>query len=437
MKGRKAAAITAAAVLAVFAVSCATLTFYKKVDNFVAAGDFAAAGEVIEKEKKQYKGNHELLYYFDRGAVLQMAGEYSESTRMLNEAEYKIEDLFTKSVTQEVGAFLSNDLNLPYAGEDFEQVMVHILKALNFMYAGDFQGARVESRKINHRLNMLTDRLEGKNIYQEDAFARYLSAMIYEALGERDAAYIDYRKAYEAYKHYQKLYGMAVPEAVRSDVLRLADAVRDTQRMARYRKEWGEVAYEKWADTGKKGEAVIIVYDGMAPYKSQYFFNAPIKDKDGKQVDLVRVAFPKFVPRGHRVETVTASSRGVDFSGFLAQDLNLIAVKNLENKILLISAKAIARAIAKHQAKRAISGDGKNEGLGLLMSVYNIASEQADTRCWRTLPARFHILRARLNPGKHELKVKVSLAGGGTAEKTLNVHIKPGRKEVMPVFMFN
>ncbi|HRU39360.1 MAG TPA: hypothetical protein P5511_05740, partial [Candidatus Goldiibacteriota bacterium] len=184
---------------AVFMASCAPLNFYKKVDTAIMSGQYSEADAIIEKEKNQYKGEHELLYYFDKGAILQMLGDYKASTQNLEKAELKIDELFTKSVTKELSSYFSNDLNLPYEGEDFEQVAVNIIKCLNFMYLGDFDGALVEAKKVDHRLNVLSDRNEGKNVYKEDAFARYLSGIAYEAKGEINDAYIAYRKAYGAY----------------------------------------------------------------------------------------------------------------------------------------------------------------------------------------------------------------------------------------------
>jgi hypothetical protein len=72
--------------------------------------------------------------------------------------------------------------------------MVSILKALNFLYQGDYSGARVEARKVNGKLNVFADEYGDKAIYTDDAFARYIAAFAYEAQGELNDAYIDYKK---------------------------------------------------------------------------------------------------------------------------------------------------------------------------------------------------------------------------------------------------
>jgi hypothetical protein len=53
------------------------------------------------------------------------------------------------------------------------------------------------------------------------------------------------------------------------------------------------------------------------------------------------------------------------------------------------------------------------------------------------LPARFHIVRLALAPGKYELKVNLQLPAGGTDTRVIPVKITKGKKKVVPVFAFN
>ncbi|MFP4467140.1 MAG: COG3014 family protein [Candidatus Goldiibacteriota bacterium] len=414
------------------------MNFYKKLDSFVAAGEYKAADEVITEEKGQYKGHHELLYYFDKGAVLQMLEEYRESTDYLEKAELMIEELYTKSATQHLSSFLTNDMNLPYEGEDFEQVMVNIMKALNFMYMGDFEGARVEARKVNNRLNLLADKYEEDHIYREDPFARYLSAIAYEAAGTRqelNGAYIDYKRCYRTYKKHAEIYGTQVPHSIKTDILRTAHALGRRQELAAYKDEFGIERFETYAMSRKRGEVILIIYDGFAPYKKSVKKRMPTKDKKGKKF-FVSVAFPKFITRGYFVRGASLTAGGKAYTSSIAADIAKMAVKNLEHKNTLIAVKAVARATAKYLAARAISDNGKNQTLSILTGFYNEMSEQADTRSWRTLPARFHVMRVPLKKGEHSIDLNLDTAAG-QRRININVDIKPGEKKVIPVFAFN
>jgi uncharacterized protein len=428
---------TCLAAVIVLLSACAVLNFYKKLDTMIMAGQYADAAGVIETEKAQYKGEHELLYFFDKGAVLQMTGDYAGSITYLEQAELKIESLYTKSVTKELSSYFSNDMNLPYEGEDFEQVMVNIMKCLDFMYEGDFDGAQVEARKVDHRLNVIGDRNEGKNIYREDAFARYLSGIANEAKGDMNDAYIDYKKAYKGFKQYNELFGTPIPFEVKKDILRSADAMKFKDEINEFQQEFGDIEYTRYRDSLEKGEAVIIVYCGMAPYKISKFMPHQEKSKDGKRIDTIQVAFPHFTSRGYAIASAEASAKGEQANDFLAEDINSIAIKSLENKNLLIQLKAIARAVAKFQMTKAIDNNGKNKLLGLLAGIYSVASEQADTRSWRTLPAAFRMIRLPLEPGKQSIKLKLNMASGDVRELEIPVTIKKGKKTVVPVFAYN
>ena len=50
----------------------------------------------------------------------------------------------------------------------------------------DFEAALVECRKIHHRLALWVDSQEKPPAYRTDAFAQYLTALLYEATGDRD-----------------------------------------------------------------------------------------------------------------------------------------------------------------------------------------------------------------------------------------------------------
>jgi len=151
---------------------------------------------------------------------------------------------------------------------------------------------------------------------------------------------------------------------------------------------------------------------------------------------MIRVAFPKFTTRDYKVETAAAYLPGRQFNSFISEDISSMAVKNLEEKNLLISVKAIARAAAKYWAGQAISNNGENEWLNLAVNIYNLASEQADTRSWRTLPARFHMIRMHLPPGKYNINLKLKTPDGTVREETIPVKVKEKQKKVIPVYAF-
>ena len=83
------------------------------------------------------------------------------------------------------------------------------------------------------------------------------------------------------------------------------------------------------------------------------------------------------------------------------KNINAVADKTLATFMPGITARAIARAVAKHNVSREV---GNHHALaGLAMMVTNYATEVADTRSWLTLPGELHLARLPLKPGKYDL----------------------------------
>jgi len=214
------------AVLAFGLAACSSLAgHYVLVDQRIARGRYAEADALVARGESMYGGRNTVLYDLDRAMTLHLAGRYAESNTYLARAEDRIDALYTVSLHREVGAFLTNDTMLPYEGEDFEKVMINIIAALNYVSLDRPDDALVEVRKVDQKLNVFNDRYEKKNVYKEDAFARYLSGILYEARGELNDALVDYRRAYASYRDYEKQYQTPMPPSLPADILRTAEAL--------------------------------------------------------------------------------------------------------------------------------------------------------------------------------------------------------------------
>lgn len=418
--------------------ACAPVTqHYVAVETRLAQARFADADHLVEKHATQYGRKNRVLYALDRAMTLHYAGRYEESNRFLAQAEQLIDDLFTKSVSAETRALLSNDLTLPYEGEDFETVLVNVVAAINYALLDQWDDALVEARKVDHKLNVINDRYAQKNVYREDAFARYLSGILYEGRGELNDAFIAYRKAYDTYLTYQKQYRTPIPPTLPADLLRVTDALGLRDEHAHYRELFPSAAWTTQREFRTQAELIVISYDGLAPVKVNEFVDAPIPDGSGG-IYILRVAFPKFVPRptgisGAEVRLVGETGATVSSATFLAEDITAIAQKDLADRIGRISAKTIARATAKyaltrtaeHETKKS-KGNDSGALVGLLGNIYSLATEQADTRSWRTLPGAIRMARVPVPPGRYTVEVIPS--GAGAAPLSREVTLGAGRK---------
>jgi hypothetical protein len=411
--------------------------YYAKVDRYMAEEQYDRADSLIKKNKGEYGARNAVLYDLDRAMAQHLAGHYAESNRHLESAERRIDALYTKSVTTETGAMLSNDNTLPYEGEDFEKVMINVIGALNYVYLGQWDDALVEARKVDHKLNVMNDKYGKKNVYKEDAFARYLSGILYEGRGEFNDAFISYRKADEVYQRYRKQYGTPVPDTLPADLLRVAEATPGMGDEFRfYREKYPDVKWVPEKKLAAESELIFLSYDGLPPVKVDRFVDAPAPDVGGR-VYYVRVAFPRFEPRPTDVayaKISLAGTEGAVVSGKTepVEDISAIAEKNLEDRIGRIRAKAIARAVSKYlagrTARKEIGGSG-GEIVGILANVYSVASEQADKRSWRTLPGMIRMARLAVKPGKYTVSAEYySFDQRVIGRKTFEVTLKAGEK---------
>src|SRR5579884_382450 len=397
------------------------------VEQDLLSHRYSDADAVVEKNKKDYGDRNLLLYYLDRGFLLHLAGRYEESNRFFEKATAEVDRLYTQSISTHAGAMLTNDNLLPYEGEDFETVLIHLFSALNYTALGRWDDALVEARQVDDRLNLLNDKYTQKNVYKEDAFARYLTGILYEARGEFNDAFISYRQAYGAFEDYKKNYHIQIPSRLGIDLIRTASILHLPEEQEEYKKRFPEAAAIASEKSDRTGEVVVITYEGRSPIKEDYFIDAPVPNGNGG-VYMVRVALPRFVPRPSKVGSVEVTFRQgatvLKQRSDLMEDITAIAKKNLEDRIGRISAKAIARATAKYVATRAAEHEAKKRGgegaeilTGLLANVYSVATEQSDKRSWRTLPSKIRLARLSLPPGQWEVRVAYYSAQGHLIEE--------------------
>ena len=91
--------------------------------------------------------------------------------------------------------------------------------------------------------------------------------------------------------------------------------------------------------------------------------------------------------------------------------------------MVLITTRAITRAVIKHESQERIK-DKSGPLAGFLATVVNVATEQADTRSWTSLPQTIQLARVMLPKGKHKIAIKIYDATGAqvdTIQKEVNI----------------
>ena len=386
--------------------------------------------EALKKLEKTESGSSKLLYMLERGMILHYAGRYEESNNIFEEAEILAEDLYTKSVSKELGAFLTSDNTILYEGEKFERALIHYYRAFNYINLGLPDDALVECRKVSFLLQRYLDESEESSAYSDDAFMHYLAGILFEWQGEINDAFISYRKAAESYERYEEEYGISQPSSLKSDLLRAASALRFEEEYNYYLEKYGD-SYVRPETDEESGELILIHENGFAPNKDAIEIAFPILkvDKPGDDfgkysrelrsradhhyadVDIeymLRVSMPTYESTRPGIAYMEVSTSGnqqcppLQVSSEMVEDVEAIAMKNFVEDEPIILLRTLARGVAKYLAFKTAKKKGGDVG-GILVNVFNFATENADTRSWLTLPNSFGMARMSLPPGKYDL----------------------------------
>ncbi len=411
---------------------CATYsTSFATIEQQLSQQRYDDALKSVEAQSKDRKTR--VLYLLDKGMVLRMKHDFAASNESLEAAKQEMERLYAASVSENALSFVVNDATVSYAGDDYEQVLVHLYMALNYLELGQRDDARVEALQVDVKLREIAEKIPASK-FTEDALSRYLTGLIYDELGEWSDAMIAYRKAYEAYQKYQRDFGVPMPAMLKADLLRLAKRQGLTDELARYRKEFGmDPPPKKKAADAPEGELVFILNNGLAPIKREKVIemwapppsvvvdaSKPSEMTAPSPPILVSIALPYYQSRPTQVfgARISVSDKQADTQ--MMEDVDAIARASLDARMPAITARAVARAVAKGVIQESVDQAGKRGGddsarlLGsMLVRIASVATERADTRSWLTLPANVQLARLSLPPGSYTVTVDLLGAGGG------------------------
>ncbi len=414
--------------------SCAT--YYHLNQEFnrnFEQGDLPQAEKLLNSNKGAADGKERFLYYLNRGTVAALLDKPEESNTYLEQAYLFGED-YKVNYLNEAASFLSNPNMVVYKGEDHEHLLLLYYKALNFLKIGEHEKALVECRRLNDRLNKLSDKYRSDNRYKRDAFIHTLMGIIYDADHDYNNAFIAYRNAYNIYKtDYADFFGVTAPEQLKDDLLRTAYLNGFFTELELYEQEFKK-KYKPSPVEG--GDLVFFWNNGLGPVKAEWSINFTVVKGSGGAVSFVneeygldfpfllsgddangdltdlrlfRVAFPKYVEREPLYTAGNLLANGKTYKMELAQDVNQIAFKTLKERMHIEMAKSLLRAALKKASEQQLRKE--NEGLGTLLGMVNAITEKADTRNWQTIPHSIYYTRVPLPAGENEVKLKTRARG--------------------------
>ena len=367
--------------------------------------------------------NSKLLYLYEKGFVLHCRGDYAGSSEAFAQSEIVLEDLYTKSVTREAAALAISETIAQYRGDAFEAVFVNYYQILNYLGMGDIEGAMVECRRVNRKLQMLKD--GGETYFENDPFIQYLTGIVYEMGGERDDAGVSYRVAAELYDSGEYAAATPLPPSFFCDAAENAYRRGDREESVTYA---ARAHCATGADTGyvslflgcgqvvrkRETSVVLPIFESDEWTDNEKFANEMAArrgahyDRQVKVKYWLKVALPVLellpphytgaVVRARRADgPPAAATRTV-----VVSNVDAFAEQAFREKESTMFVRAIVRAIAKYLAQQ--GADDADEGFGALVNLFNVVTETADTRSWSTLPRSIYLARLDLPAGRYRLE---------------------------------
>jgi hypothetical protein len=400
--------------------SCATRPdSYNDIDIAVYNDNFIKGIEEIRLRQNQkkplYAEKNSILLYLDKGLLEHYAKNYVNSSQDLQEAERLIQEAFTKSITASAASYIANDNTKDYPGEDYEDIYINVINAMNYYHDGDLEGAMVEIRKItmtNGKLDQLATKYEGAtgsasqyfastlsamglNVpqlpdlatvsFNNSALARYLSALFYQGQGKDDDARIEFEQVSNAFNTNPNVYYNSIPKSV-----------TDAQNVPQ-----------------EKGRLNVIGFSGLGPAKEEFSQTFPVPFFIDT-LQIVQLKLPVLAPRPSSIDRIQVEVNGQgSFDLELLEDMGAVTTETFKARSASIVSKTFIRTLVKYatgSVASAAASDKAGGGIGgalaslatsLASKVVADASEAADIRMGRYFPDKAYIGGINLDPGTY------------------------------------
>lgn len=399
----------------------------------VSAGDFNSALAVFPDDSAE--GNNELLIRLERGMILQDLGLFEQSSSEFEKAVEKIKENEARAVISasktlsQAGSLIINEQIVQYEGADFEVILLHALNAMNYLLRGDLEGARVEVRRSHERQKLLFEKHEKElqearkdplsdnweqsfeqadaqgyenlkekassvySVYQ-NAFASYISALVYELGGEPDDAYIDLKNAIQAYPS---------NPSIQKDLIRLSKMLGFKDEHDVWERTFGTAL-----SVPKDSIDIFVVFSyGLSPYKMPIKLPIPISH------GLTFASFPVYQFSPSAITGGKVDANGLNENTSTVYDVDAVAAKNLLDVFPIIFVKQAARSYLKAGATRSLEKNHGSSG-AIIGTLFSAITEQADLRAWSMLPKQIHVARLFVPKAVEDITISSTPAGGSS-----------------------
>lgn len=392
---------------------CSSITYQQ--DHYLTAfqhGDFEQANLTLdhtfqkEMPATNYRTSKEAVWLFlDRATTHFASGCIDEAIINYDKAIDALDYYNQKYTHESIQALLIRDDCEAYHGEDYEQLLARLYFAFALIHKGDTSNAYAMLRQAEE-FQQARQRIYGSHrltkdyVVPENAFCKFLFALLLEKRGDVSNASILYRQ-------------IDIP---------FEEALKE------------------------KATVLVVCHNGNVPYKVSVPSTASIASAFA--IEMILAA--------HHVQPAMSSMPGIQIPMLVQDDtampvpfsacldgchspLNTLydvaaaAQRELDQKMPLIAARAVARAVIRRGS--VAYAQKQDPCLGMIfdiaMTVANLQTK-ADTRSWGSLPNRLDAARFDVDAGCHSLNIQSPCSG--TLPQAYKLNLKSNDLCVIHIF---
>ena len=405
------------------------------------SGDYAQAASVVTDQADHAAPRDAVLYRLEQGAILRAAGQNAPSNEALNQADDLISNFDEEPdvrVSQEAIAAGVNQTALDYRGYAYDKIVMDTYKALNDLELGDMDRARVQFNRAYARQQEAVDkytkqiaadketRANNKSQYDTDqatndpTFQQGLQQNYANLNVQNLSAYSNYVNPFTEYM--RGLY-LTCGGVDASDLEKGATALRRAAGLISdnvYIKQDAVMA-EKVANGGHIDPTTYVVLEaGLAPARGEVKIQFPVFHNG--QTDYIGAAFPILVFRPCNCDEAVIQTSAGSYTTAVVCDMDKVVAQEFKNELPLVITRTLISTAIKEGLEYAADQEQRqnnNTGSALLnfgTKLFVAATNQADTRTWKSLPKYFSIARFS-TPADRQLSI--SIAGAAPVGVTL------------------
>ena len=420
--------------VALLAAGCSTYTDrLAQASRAASAGDYSAAVNDVnavmgvsssDELPSQWSGDRPLAV-LERGSLRQALADYPGSTRDLSGAEPQLELLDMKTDPVAVlGSYLYSDSVKTYRTPPTERLSLNPVNLLNYLAAGDLDGAAVEAR----RFQVMRDYLASLDIKADGpaALGAYLAGFVFERRGEGD----------RALRYYDEALAAGPLPSLDAPIRRLARSY--PYRGTRLSAVLAQQPSPKGAAVAST-ELLVVLSVARVPHKVPE--RIPVGAAVGiagsllsGDIDWLKygagkvVVYPQLVATQSSLGSAAVTVDGQVIPVDLLTDLGASIRQEYDDAKPKILAAALVRMASRAAVAEGVRAGGNQQSsalgdvLSILVETTMVALDRPDTRSWTMLPDRVLVARLPVAAGAHTVEVSF----GGSGSRSIPVDVPNG-----------